>query len=474
MSLAAEAAQRRPRVRARQPAGGARRRRCRRTERPRRRARRAPRPARLPGRGVHTTRRSGPASTCRRCAPASPSSTSTPDPPIPVPKDELLPHMATFADALHHAWAATPPDIVHAHFWMSGRAALDAGRRLGLPVVQTFHALGVVKRRQQGARDTSPPGRLATEARLARTVDHVIATCTDEVFELVRLGGDRSRIVDRARAASTRLRSRPTAPSSAARLCPAPRRGQPDGRTQGHRQRRHRARRDARHRAGDRRGPDRAAARPTTPRPSGCSDSGRGARRRRARRAARSAPPARTARRCCARPTPSCACRGTSPSASCRSRRWPALGRWSPRAVGGLVDTVVDGVTGVHVPAARRRIGWPRRCATCSADPRRRSAHGPRRASARRGALRVGPCRRRHPGLLPTGWSPRTPACPGGHRMSDERAGPDRRPACCARAARGRRRSDRAVGRSASARSSPPAAACSPSATAAAPPRPPT
>jgi D-inositol-3-phosphate glycosyltransferase len=115
-------------------------------------------------------------------------------PAMPVPKDELLPYMSTFADVLHRTWSAAPPDIVHAHFWMSGRAALAAGRRLGLPVVQTFHALGIVKRRQQGARDTSPPGRLATEARLVRTVDHVIATCTDEVFELVRLGGDRSRM----------------------------------------------------------------------------------------------------------------------------------------------------------------------------------------------------------------------------------------------------------------------------------------
>jgi D-inositol-3-phosphate glycosyltransferase len=115
-------------------------------------------------------------------------------PAAPVPKDELLPYMDEFAGRLHHAWRVDPPDVVHAHFWMSGRAALAAGRPLGLPVVQTFHALGVVKRRHQGPKDTSPPGRLQEEARLAREVDHIVATCSDEVFELFRIGADPSRV----------------------------------------------------------------------------------------------------------------------------------------------------------------------------------------------------------------------------------------------------------------------------------------
>lgn len=105
-----------------------------------------------------------------------------------LPKDELLPHMDRFADELRRAWAERRPDLVHAHFWMSGRASIAAGKPLGLPVVQTFHALGVVKRRHQGLRDTSPPERLETEEALVRSADHIVATCTDEVFELTRLG----------------------------------------------------------------------------------------------------------------------------------------------------------------------------------------------------------------------------------------------------------------------------------------------
>jgi glycosyltransferase involved in cell wall biosynthesis/phosphoheptose isomerase len=115
-------------------------------------------------------------------------------PPEPVPKDDLLPHMDTFAEELRRAWSRWRPDVAHAHFWMSGRAALEAARTLGVPVVQTFHALGAVKRRHQGEKDTSPPERFAEEEEIIRRAGRIIATCSDEVFELLRLGADPRRV----------------------------------------------------------------------------------------------------------------------------------------------------------------------------------------------------------------------------------------------------------------------------------------
>jgi D-inositol-3-phosphate glycosyltransferase len=117
----------------------------------------------------------------------------TAGPPRAVPKDELVPYLPEFTSVLGDAWSADQPDIVHAHFWMSGIAALfaAAGR---IPVVQTFHALGSVKRRHQGADDTSPQGRVRAELAVARQVDRVLVTCTDEVFELVRMGVPRLRM----------------------------------------------------------------------------------------------------------------------------------------------------------------------------------------------------------------------------------------------------------------------------------------
>ncbi|MFI1196672.1 glycosyltransferase [Micromonospora sp. NPDC020750] len=117
-------------------------------------------------------------------------------PAEPVAKDALLPHMRAFGRRLVDWWRPGDwtPEVIHAHFWMSGLAALAAGRQTGVPVVQTYHALGAVKRRHQGVQDTSPPRRIAHERELGRAVDRVVAQCQDEVGELVRLGVPRSRI----------------------------------------------------------------------------------------------------------------------------------------------------------------------------------------------------------------------------------------------------------------------------------------
>ena len=109
-----------------------------------------------------------------------------------VPKDELLPFMGELADGVARDWGHRPPDVVHGHFWMSGVAALDAARRpdsgYRVPVIQTFHALGTVKRRHQGAEDTSPQERRWLEPGVGRSADRIIATCSDEVFELKAMG----------------------------------------------------------------------------------------------------------------------------------------------------------------------------------------------------------------------------------------------------------------------------------------------
>ncbi len=111
-----------------------------------------------------------------------------------MPKDALLPYMAEFGDRLARRWLVEPPDVAHAHFWMSGLAAHRGARGTGIPVLQTFHALGTVKRRYQGASDPSPPSRLQLEAGLARDAALVVATCSDEVTELAALGAPAQRV----------------------------------------------------------------------------------------------------------------------------------------------------------------------------------------------------------------------------------------------------------------------------------------
>ena len=109
-------------------------------------------------------------------------------PAIALPKDALLRYMPAFGDWVASAWRAAPPDVVHAHFWMSGVAAIRATRTVGTPVVLTYHGLGTVKRRFQGGADTSPLGRIIAEQRLGHCVDRVVAQCPDEILELEALG----------------------------------------------------------------------------------------------------------------------------------------------------------------------------------------------------------------------------------------------------------------------------------------------
>ncbi|GII21862.1 glycosyl transferase [Planosporangium mesophilum] len=117
-------------------------------------------------------------------------------PPEFVPKDDLLPFMGEFGRWMAGRWASSEfaPDVVHAHFWMSGLAALTATSSSRIPVVVTYHALGSIKRRYQGSKDTSPYTRLGLERELGHLADRVIAQCAEEVEELGKMGIPRGSI----------------------------------------------------------------------------------------------------------------------------------------------------------------------------------------------------------------------------------------------------------------------------------------
>jgi D-inositol-3-phosphate glycosyltransferase len=117
-------------------------------------------------------------------------------PPKAIPKDGLLPFMGEFGRWLASRWVAPDfvPDVVHAHFWMSGLAALTATAASRIPVVVTFHALGTIKRRYQGDKDTSPDTRIGLERELGHLANRVIAQCAEEVEELGRMGVPRGSI----------------------------------------------------------------------------------------------------------------------------------------------------------------------------------------------------------------------------------------------------------------------------------------
>ncbi len=118
-------------------------------------------------------------------------------PPQHLPKEELLPYMPAFAAVLDQAFAAASPsyECVHANFFMSGWASLQAVRRSGLPLVTTFHALGRVRRLHQGDCDGFPDARFAMEEELVRSSHRIVAECPQDRGDLLELyAGDPDRI----------------------------------------------------------------------------------------------------------------------------------------------------------------------------------------------------------------------------------------------------------------------------------------
>jgi glycosyltransferase involved in cell wall biosynthesis len=72
---------------------------------------------------------------------------------------------------------------------------MDVRRTLGTPFVVTFHALGKIRRREQGDADGSPAARIALEERAVRTADRLIAECPQDEEDLISLyGADPGRV----------------------------------------------------------------------------------------------------------------------------------------------------------------------------------------------------------------------------------------------------------------------------------------
>jgi len=106
-------------------------------------------------------------------------------PRVPIPKDDIWPHIDEFlAETDRLGQMNGPYDIIHGNFWMSGWVSSHLKTRWNVPFVQIFHALGAIKRLQQGDADTSSPERFAVERSVLAAADRIIAQCPSEVEDL--------------------------------------------------------------------------------------------------------------------------------------------------------------------------------------------------------------------------------------------------------------------------------------------------
>jgi len=116
----------------------------------------------------------------------------TAGPPAPLDAAQVAQHLPEFGQRLAQTWRHDPPDLVHAHSWTSGLAALAGAQDLGLPVVATFGSLAVAEHRH-GLPVRPPEDRAALETGIARAADMVLASSTEEFADLGRIGVPRTR-----------------------------------------------------------------------------------------------------------------------------------------------------------------------------------------------------------------------------------------------------------------------------------------
>jgi D-inositol-3-phosphate glycosyltransferase len=108
-------------------------------------------------------------------------------PEVPLPKRELVDHLPEFVSGIQEFAAnkGLQYDLIHSHYWLSGIAAKDLKAAWGVPVVQMFHTLGLMK--QRVARD---PGEMEGEYRIQgeqevlRIADRIVAATPAELAQL--------------------------------------------------------------------------------------------------------------------------------------------------------------------------------------------------------------------------------------------------------------------------------------------------
>jgi D-inositol-3-phosphate glycosyltransferase len=110
--------------------------------------------------------------------------------PAEIGKSELASHLCAFYLGLAAHPAAAEVEVFHGHYWMSGWVGARARRRLGTPLIQTFHTLARQKNASLAPGDQAEsPLRLAAEGRIAIDADAIIAPTPAESAFLRRAMG---------------------------------------------------------------------------------------------------------------------------------------------------------------------------------------------------------------------------------------------------------------------------------------------
>jgi D-inositol-3-phosphate glycosyltransferase len=108
-------------------------------------------------------------------------------------KTDLPAQVCPFTLEVLRAEAAAEPgryDLIHAHYWLSGKVGAAAKERWGVPFVHSMHTLGMVKNAALASGDAAEPDeRIRGELEVVAAADRLIANTAEEARQLTELYG---------------------------------------------------------------------------------------------------------------------------------------------------------------------------------------------------------------------------------------------------------------------------------------------
>lgn len=112
-------------------------------------------------------------------------------PRAPLAKGDLSAQLGAFAAGLltaEAAHAAGRYDVVHSHYWLSGKVGWLATEQWGVPLVHSMHTMAKVKNQALANGDSPEPlARQLGEQHIVDVADRLIANTDDETAQLVAL-----------------------------------------------------------------------------------------------------------------------------------------------------------------------------------------------------------------------------------------------------------------------------------------------
>lgn len=110
-------------------------------------------------------------------------------PPKEIQKEELIKLLRDIAGWIpsYQIRQGLKYNLVNSHYYLSGAIGLHLKNTWGIPLVHTFHSLGIIKEEALGLGDSSPTSRVEIEKRLCQSADRIIATNPQERDDLIQL-----------------------------------------------------------------------------------------------------------------------------------------------------------------------------------------------------------------------------------------------------------------------------------------------